>query len=135
MLNGIARLRPVPPGAIYAALLAVSFLSPIADSLAGTAYATSMTWADLVVALILVGLTAWWCSADARQGGYRPPGGLARILVLLFMPLGLAVYLLQARTLPRAAGAFILFMGGLLATTVAGGELGDWLVPPPAGLG
>jgi len=135
MLNGISPPRPGQRGTVYLAMLAVCFVSPVADSLAGTAYSTDMTWADFAFAIILVALTAWWCTADARQGGYRPPGGLARILVLLFMPLGLAVYLLQARTLPRAAGAFVLYMGGMLAATIAGGELGDWMVPPPGSLG
>jgi hypothetical protein len=133
MLNGRSWPRIGQRGAIYGALLAASFLGPVFDSLAGTAYSTSGTLADFVLAIIFVGLTAWWCTTDAWQGGYRPPGRAARILVLLIVPVGLAVYLLQSRAFAQALKVFALYAGGVAGATILGGLAGDWLVPPGSG--
>jgi hypothetical protein len=133
MLNGTSWPRIGQRGAIYGALLAAAFLSPVFDSIAGTAYSTSATLADFTLAMVFVALTAWWCSTDAWQGGYPPPGRAARILVLLIVPLGLAVYLLQSRAFAQALKVFTLYAGGVACASILGGLAGDWLVPPGSG--
>ncbi|EHM02856.1 hypothetical protein HMPREF9946_00691 [Acetobacteraceae bacterium AT-5844] len=120
-------------GAIYIALLATAFSGSVADFIAGTAYDTSLNPTDIVIMVAYVALTAWWCTEDSRRGPYRYPSGLARIFTLLFVPLGLAIYMLQSRRFPQALKTYLLFIGGLIIATAAGSWLGELFFPliPP----
>ncbi len=120
-------------GALYIALFVVTFLGGVSDFATGTAYSEGFTVTDIAMMVGTVILIAWWCTVDARGRGRRYPTSLARICTLLFAPLGLAIYLLQSRSLPRAAGLFILFVGGLAVASFTGSALGERLFPftPP----
>jgi apolipoprotein N-acyltransferase len=116
---------------LYGLMLLASFLAPIADSINGTAYSDRFTVIDVVMILLYIVLTASWCTVDARNGGYRPPGGAARIFILLFAPVGLAIYLLQSRPSKKwAALVWLAFELGLVAATLLGGVVGDELYRP-----
>src|SRR5690606_30637081 len=115
---------------IYGLLLLAALLAPLGAVFAGTANSPDFTVADAVTIVISIALAAWWCTVDAQEGGHPPPRRAARLCVLLFMPLGVAIYLLQTRRPGRAALVWLAFELGLVAATALGGFIADSLYPP-----
>ncbi|TKT79099.1 hypothetical protein [Aquamicrobium sp. LC103] len=109
---------------IYAGLLAFVGGGAIIDSIWRT-HLYSYTWNDLVQMVGIILLTAWWQIEDARLRDVKR-GVAARILTVLLVPVGLAVYLYQSGRPPmRATLVLAGYIAGFFLAASAGLLVGD----------
>lgn len=85
----------------------------------------SMPIADIVNMVAIIVFIWFWCRWDAEVVGGPPPNSGNRILLVLFMPVGLAVYLYKSPRRSVQATAWLLgILAGTFISYLVGFELG-----------
>ena len=93
------------------ALVVVIFAGAIIDG--GTRYSRNHGTVTLVHSLVTVGVIYWWYVLDKRERQFKA-GMLQNMGIIVFAPLGLAVYFFRSRQLKSAALLTVAMMGILL---------------------
>ena len=109
----------------YAALVAGLGVGVIVDAFIGLNGAGS-TLNDLSQVILVLVCSTGWAIADAELKGTRL-GRPAGVLIAVFAPLGIAVYLFRTRPFMQALLTWIAFVGGAVLSILAFGQIGAWL--------
>jgi len=81
-----------------------------------------LTWNDLLQMVGIVILASWWQTADAAELGIRR-SPLAKLVTVLFVPVGSAIYLFQSRHWKSATVTYLAFWGGIVLVAAAAAYL------------
>lgn len=112
--------------AVYAAFLGFIAIGVLIDWYIWRGALPPFSLNDIVQMIGILLLTAWWQIEDATMHGYER-GRAARILTIVFVPVGLAIYLFQTRPWSRAGAIFIGYLGGAVVAVIAADLLGGAL--------
>jgi hypothetical protein len=113
-----------PKTAALVLLAALSFASPLAETLV-TGRVEMLGTFGLIETLVSLVLLFWWYHLDKAERGYAA-GRLMNAGVLVAAVIALPIYLLRSRGWKHGARAVAL-AGAFLALTFVLGEAGEWL--------
>ena len=114
---------------IYLALAVFISIGVVLDVIFWPYGASGMTWNDFVQLIGILFLAYWWQAEDAIVLG-KERSTLSKVMTLLFVPAGLAIYLFQTREWPNALAALALFLGGIVAVAYLTGIAAFMLMFP-----
>ncbi|WP_299962873.1 hypothetical protein [uncultured Roseobacter sp.] len=108
--------------AIYIGLLLFIAAGVIIDWVVWQGPPAQFTWNDVMQLFGIIILVRLWQNADAAEIGHVQ-NLASRLLTILFMPVGTAVYFFRSRGWRSAAAGFVLFWLGIVCVVIATDQL------------